>query len=75
LDTSVSKYYESTDAFKSGVPGEPGLRALAAELEPHGVIGLGVVFWVAAMLQKTFIVAAHSATAAATRNRSRGAAG
>jgi hypothetical protein len=36
------------------------LKALAKELERHPVIGPGVVHRAAAVLQKTFIVAAHS---------------
>jgi hypothetical protein len=40
------------------------LKALAAELERHPVVGPGVVFRAAAQLQKTFVVAAHSETGA-----------
>jgi hypothetical protein len=44
------------------------LKALAAELERHPVVGPGVVFRAAAALQKTFVVAAHSETAHAPRH-------
>ena len=43
------------------------LKALAAELERHPVVGPGV-FRAAAALQKTFVVAAHSETAHAPRH-------
>jgi hypothetical protein len=39
------------------------LKALAAELKRHPVVGPGVVFRATAALQKTFVVAAHSETA------------
>jgi hypothetical protein len=38
------------------------LKALAVELERHPVVGPGVVHRAAAVLQKTFVVAAHSET-------------
>ena len=38
------------------------LKALAVELERHPVVGLGLVHRVAAELQKTFGVVAHSET-------------
>jgi hypothetical protein len=44
------------------------LKALAAELERHPVVGPGVVFRTAAALQRTFVVAAHSETAHAPRH-------
>jgi hypothetical protein len=51
------------------------LKALAEELVKHPTIGPGVVFRVAAELQRRYVVAAHSETAASPRNRSRRAAG
>jgi hypothetical protein len=45
------------------------LRALAAELERHPVVGPGVVHRCAAALQKTFVVAAHSETSHSTEPR------
>jgi hypothetical protein len=44
------------------------LKALAAELERHPVVGPGVVYRCAAALEKTFVVAAHSETAHAPRH-------
>jgi hypothetical protein len=44
------------------------LKALAAELERHPVVGPGVVFRAAAALQRQFTVAAHSETAHAPRH-------
>jgi hypothetical protein len=38
------------------------LKALAVELERHPVVGPGVVHRAAAVLQKTFVVGAHSET-------------
>jgi hypothetical protein len=46
-------YPQQRDAF---------LKALAAELERHPVVGPGVVHRCAAALQKIFVVAAHSET-------------
>jgi hypothetical protein len=47
------------------------LKALAAELERHPVVGPGVVFRAAAQLQKSFTVAAHSETLLARTPRAR----
>jgi hypothetical protein len=47
------------------------LKALAAELERHPVVGPGVVFRAAAQLQKSFTVAAHSETLLARTQRAR----
>jgi hypothetical protein len=44
------------------------LKALAAELERHPVVGPGVVHRAAAALQKTFTVEAHRETAHAPRH-------
>jgi hypothetical protein len=43
------------------------LKALAAALEAHPVVGPGLVHRCAADLQKTFVVAAHSETSAEPR--------
>ena len=51
-----------TDAF---------LKALAVELERHPVVGPGLVHRVAAELQKTFGVVAHSETLLAPAQRAR----
>jgi hypothetical protein len=45
------------------------LQALAIELERYPVVGPGVVFRVAAALQKTFIVAAHAETSRSAEPR------
>jgi hypothetical protein len=44
------------------------LKALAAELERHPVVGPGVVHRCAAQLQKTFTVEAHNEAAHAPRH-------
>ena len=45
------------------------LKALAVEVEPHAVIGPGVVHRCVAQLQKTFGVVAHSETLLAPAQR------
>ena len=45
------------------------LKALAVELERHPVVGPGVVHRAAAVLQKTFVVAAHSETSHSAKPR------
>jgi hypothetical protein len=47
------------------------LKALAVELERHPVVGPGLVHRVAAELQKTFGVVAHSETLLAPAQRTR----
>ena len=47
------------------------LKALAVELERHPVVGPGLVHRVAAELQKTFGVVAHSETLLAPAQRAR----
>jgi hypothetical protein len=44
------------------------LKALAAELERHPVVGLGLVHRLCADLQKRYVVAAHSEMAHAPRH-------
>jgi hypothetical protein len=45
------------------------LKALAAELERHPVVGPGLVHRAAAQLQRTFTVEAHSETTHAAQHR------